>query len=663
MRLVAAILCLFLAACAGEPDGDEPSAGKPKPARLEILSGVIADTSFDGAIDFGRITVGEQRARSVVLRNAGDLPLTVEPPRVAAPFGSDLAEAAVIEGGAELPIAFRAVTELDGPLEAVVRIGSTAGRFDLRLRAEGVRCRAVLTADTLSFDAVQVGRSWTRSVEIENVGEGTCTLESARSTHPAFSVDDGRMVILPGVSAAVPVRFAPTAPSGSTSGELVLVVSGTEHTVRLSGEAVEACLFAEPGALDFGTLSTCNPFAEETISIRNDCGTAVQVRRTSFSENGFAFVLTGVNHGATLPAGGTLQFRVAALPSGVGSWTSTLAIEFEGGMGVEIPLAVAASNGAIPHEDQYFPQPPRPVDVLVVVDDTTAMTNFTSRYEAFATRLMERLRGHDYHVGVTTVSRATAPACAGAPDGRLLPLDGERPRILTRDTPDRVATLAANLAEAAPCQDPALASGTAAAWRALTDLADLADDPLHPEAADGNLGLLREDSYIQLLLLGASDDSTSESVPVWLERFASLRPTIRALPDIGVQTWTDDAGVCGGTGGNFYAQLALAAVGRNDSLCDDPLASPWPLPLAPVPDIYYLNRFPTDVDGDGAITWEAGEIAVSIGGVDVPAVSGDGKPVWTFYANSNAVRFYEDFIPHGGQLMTVSYGAGCGGDF
>ena len=658
MRLVFAMLVLLLTACAGGGTDESPGAA-PRPGKLELVGGVVADEAFDGAVEFGRVTIGERRARMVVVRNAGDLPVVLEPARVATPFGTDLAAPVELGAGAELQIAFTAEFTDDGPAEAAVRIASSGGRFDLRLHAEAVRCRVAVDETPLDFGAVRAGERWTLGVAVENVGEGVCTIESATSTDPAFLVDDVRTTIVPGVRANVNVHFRPEEADTTSSGELHLVVSGASFVVPLSGSALESCVRLDIAAVDFGVRSTCEPSTQRNLPVHNDCDLPLELLRLGVEQTDGSFFV-GMADGFTLPPLGTSELIVAASVFTPGVRTGTVRVQWEGGPEFAIPVRIEATSGAFEQVDEFLPAPPsKPADVLVVVDDTAAMAPFRAHYEAFAASIIERLGGHDFHVGVTTVSSVTAPGCAQAPAGRLLPLDGSGPRVIDRDTPDPVGVLAHNLAAAPACQRASDASGTSAAWRALTELASLDDDPQHSLPADGNRGFLRAGSYLQVLFVSMSNDTTREPLTTWRERFASLRLTTTQLEDVMILSWTDTRGGCGGAGGSFYADLAWGLNGGDSSICSTDWTAPWTLPVAPVPAVFYLATLPTDLNHDGEITEEAGEISVTIDGERVPATSADGLPVWTFYREVPSVRFYDAFRPRGGEHVAVSYGIGC----
>src|SRR5690606_4720372 len=147
------------------------------------------------------------------------------------------------------------------------------------------------------------------------------------------------------------------------------------------------------------------------------------------------------------------------------------------------------------------------VDVLFVVDNTGSMVEEQPRLAAampaFASAALSR--GTDLRVGVTTTGiEAVSGACPGGAEGgeagRLFPVDGSRPRLLTSTTPDLAAVLTAN-AEVGLCAN--VEQGFEAARRALSrPLITQADDPRTPQPDDGNLGLLREEASLALIFVG-----------------------------------------------------------------------------------------------------------------------------------------------------------------
>jgi hypothetical protein len=259
---------------------------------------------------------------------------------------------------------------------------------------------------------------------------------------------------------------------------------------------------------------------------------------------------------------------------------------------------------------------------------------------------------------VTTVSASTKEGCAPAPDGRLLPIDGSQPRLLRPDMPDLVNVLASRLAVDA-CQDPARAGAIAAAVRALTELAELEDDPAHPEPQDGNAGLLRPGSNLLLLFLLGGDDveATIDDAYRWALEISLLPSTSVVFP----QAWMPlDSG---GFEDGWEPTVVEYFVDSFGGVLFDSSFQPWAPPVTDgfvsIPTQWRLSGWPYDADDDGWITWEAGEIRVFVDGVELPPTDGDGEPIWEYRHSLRAVRFLPGHLPPPGSKLTLTYLQPC----
>jgi len=149
----------------------------------------------------------------------------------------------------------------------------------------------------------------------------------------------------------------------------------------------------------------------------------------------------------------------------------------------------------------------RKTDVLWVIDNSGVVPYYgllSPNWSDF----VSAAGGVDFHVGVTTTglfSLSPGTGCRGGADGgengRLFPVDGSTPRIISSAMPaaDQAAAWFAN-ADVGEChfdEQP-----YEAARRALSPpLVDHADDPSTQTPNDGNLGFLRPDADLAIVFI------------------------------------------------------------------------------------------------------------------------------------------------------------------
>ncbi len=151
------------------------------------------------------------------------------------------------------------------------------------------------------------------------------------------------------------------------------------------------------------------------------------------------------------------------------------------------------------------------LDVLFVVSNTTTMQPYQDRLRAAIPGWIAQAksRGVDLRVGVTTtglVTRSTTcpGGAAGGEAGRLFPVDGMRAPDRLSATSGAATALQQNLAVGV-CHN--LVQGLETMRQALSSpLIDRGDDPRTAEPNDGNLGMLRDQARLAVVVLSDEDD-------------------------------------------------------------------------------------------------------------------------------------------------------------
>ena len=264
------------------------------------------------------------------------------------------------------------------------------------------------------------------------------------------------------------------------------------------------------------------------------------------------------------------------------------------------------------------------VDVLFVIDNSGSMMEEQAMLAGGFVAFLAAITGWDFHVAVTTTGVGGAVGCAGGADGgeagRLFPVDGSRPRIITPATAGAAAVFASNV-RVGLCHW--WEQGLEGAYLALTPpLVDSADDPTTPAVNDGNLGFLRSEARLSVIYVSDEDDYSTRTVQVYADQLRALKPgrpdrlSAAAIVNTGSCAVSSSAGrrymdlvqdlggvvadICAPDWGAVLANIAAAATGGVEYL-----------PLSAVP---LAGTVRVELDGaelDGAL-WDYDAITNSV---------------------------------------------------
>jgi hypothetical protein len=305
--------------------------------------------------------------------------------------------------------------------------------------------------------------------------------------------------------------------------------------------------------------------------------------------------------------------------------------------------------------DRFFQESEVKVDVLFVVDNSGSMMeeqqSLGQNFAAFLSAANQA--AVDYRIGVTTTGLDASPGgwsecpggAQGGENGRLFPVDGSRPRIITPSTPNAAAVFASNT-RVGVCHWNE--QGLDAAWRALSDpLIYQADDPRTALANDGNGGFLREDAKLAIIFLTDEEDFSAQPVSFYETYFRALKGNDPSKLSINAIVGPLDLGTCptSSSSGSRYIQLAQATGGTVESIC----TPNWAASLEKLSNSAFgpnrrftLTEEPADAE----------RIVVEVDGVQVT----EG---WTYDAGTNSILFERDAAPAPGAMVEVTYPLGC----
>jgi Abnormal spindle-like microcephaly-assoc'd, ASPM-SPD-2-Hydin len=181
------------------------------------------------------------------------------------------------------------------------------------------------TPTSLSFSNVKVGSSATAVTTLKNAGTANLTLSQISTGTAVYSTSGVSVpvVMAPGDSLALTVKFAPTA-AGTKSDSVSLVNSqGGITSVSLSGTAVQSSLTVSPGNISFGNV-VANLTNSQTVQITNPSTLSVNVTAATLTGPGFS--TTGLNLPLMLNAGQSSTFNVQFAPKTAAASSGSLTL-------------------------------------------------------------------------------------------------------------------------------------------------------------------------------------------------------------------------------------------------------------------------------------------------------------------------------------------------
>jgi hypothetical protein len=533
--------------------------------------------------------------------------------------------------------------------------------------------------DAWDFGGVPPGMTALAQVPIANTGDGDCAIAAARldGCGPEFGLDPayGSATVPPDGIARIPVTFRPEVGTGEAACALVFDAPGSNpshHAISLVGHADTSCLTVEPRALAFDLgIAGCGT-AEGTVRVANGCGAPLVLEGLSLRDAGF-FVRSQPTFPWTLLPGTWMDVVVGYRPQAPGAQAGTLELAVRG----LDPVAVALSGqaGEAAWRTDHFVQEPLPqVDLLFVIDNGLSMAEQQAVLRSNLLGLLSylQLQHIDWQFGVTTTGLAPGGDCpggvGGGEDGRLFPVVGGGPRVWTPATPNLEAVVAENLAVGA-CRDGPNEPLEAALRAVTSPVATSADDPRHPEPADGNLGFLRPDAMLEVMAITDRRDTSPGSANYYKNGFLALkgfdhpeRFVFHAVTG-DRETGCTRAGTATAEPGDTLIDMVEATGGGVfASICDPDWSEAFremsSRPFDPQVCFVLTDR-PADSNLNGSITDTEGELEVRVNGAIARSRGPQGQAFWTYDLSRNAVCFNPLALPPPGAAIDVRYRLEC----
>ena len=185
---------------------------------------------------------------------------------------------------------------------------------------------------SLGFGVVTVGSSASLDVVLGNTGSQEITLQQIAltvATPDAFTIVSAPATpstLAPSATTTVTVRFAPLEPL-SMAGSLLVLSTGGDGAVGLSGRGAAGILSVAPLALDFGLIYTGDEQSREIV-IRNTGAAAIEVASIALdagSSAGFS-ILYAPSTPFTLPPRAQRSVSITYAPAQAGTESGALEI-------------------------------------------------------------------------------------------------------------------------------------------------------------------------------------------------------------------------------------------------------------------------------------------------------------------------------------------------
>jgi hypothetical protein len=542
----------------------------------------------------------------------------------------------------------------------------------------------------LEFGAVNIGYMKTLTLRVDNVGNTDCVLQSYTlvTESPAeFNVLPAQPVpaqILPGQSASLDVRFAPTGPASNVFGlyggflnHLDFTLQGQglakpNWVISISARPTEPTIDVIPQSVDFGVVTWERPQPPDN---RSSCGSVVRSVNVYNSGTG-ALTLTSVGidptsdpvflvtevlasgtnpinppyQNITVQPGAHVEVRLRFFPSrsSPASHQGLLVIDNDvtnaGGQGAPLTVPLSGESTINSSQTDIFAQlTDNKVDILWVVDDSGSMSeeqnllaqNFSS-FIGFADTL-----GVDYQVGVITTEVNDSPA------GKLWACNGYN-KIITDNDANRIAAFqcAANVTNPPGGNSRPNPGGSDEAEAGLEAARKALDVPV---VNAENAGFLRSDARLAVIIVSDEEDQSQGPVTLYVDFFRNVKGFANPqLVSVSAIAGDVPGGCATAEAGTRYHQAVSQLNGQYESIC----TSSWQTMLMNIGlDVFTLRT-----------AWQLSRpadpstITVRVNGVPVAM---NGTNGWTFDSASNTLTFHGTEVPDPGATIEVQYGTLC----
>ena len=330
----------------------------------------------DSSLSFGSVVVGNSNTLTVTATNSGTASVTISSAKPSAPefsLGAPSLPVTVAAGkSVTLSVAF--TPSAAGNVTGTIPISSTASNAVLAVSLSGTGLapgQLVASPSSVSFGAVLLGSTQTKSAALTNSGGSTVTISQATVSSGNFQVSGLSLPLTlnPGQSTDVAVTFDPQS-SGAQTGSITLTTSASMSApqVRFLVTAFHSSTFSSSRRMSAGsntvtialsgsgttpgqlsvvptTVSFVNVEVgtnqSQSVILTNSGGSSVSVTQALASGSGFS--VSGLTLPLTLTAGQSASFNVLFTPQAAGTVSGNVAFTSNASSStLNLPLSGAA---------------------------------------------------------------------------------------------------------------------------------------------------------------------------------------------------------------------------------------------------------------------------------------------------------------------------------
>ncbi|NVJ26956.1 choice-of-anchor D domain-containing protein [Myxococcus sp. AM011] len=531
-----------------------------------------------------------------------------------------------------------------------------------RARTSGPCVYELLPQPVMDFGNVVPGRGAVLGFYFRNPGRAECAVKDvhlSNDANGAFFMPGGKLtggVVLYDTAFSAMVAFRPSA-EGEYTGELKLTVNNPAAptvTLPLKGVSKASCLVATPSYVDFGAIRYDCAAAPRKTYISNRCSEPITVTGADIG-NGTSTqfsLLTPITQPRTLLAGEGFELEVDYARNVLGQHYTPMYLRAANEAAPFLVPLIGETNHEGIQVDRYTQGTDSQLDVLFVVSNTTTMDPYQERLKSAIPGWLDyaRQQNVDVRVGVTSTGLVQrGPQCGGGANGgeagRLFPVDGNRARVLSSNSPNAAAGLQANI-DVGLCHN--LVQGLETMRQALSaPLSEQTDDPRTAQPNDGNWGFTRPAARMAVVVLADEDDNSGFVPDSYIQFLQTLKGTgMSHRSQLYALVPTDTRCTTAGGDADRFAEVARGTGGRAESICEGDYR----------PLLDSVIQRAGDLQADFPLTAQpagAAEMTVRVQGQPVPDTQ------WTYDGAANTIVFGGAAVPTPGQTVEVRYRSVC----